>query len=217
MNQPPVKSTSRVLRSAPAVVVLLGLVALSGCPPFYTEDEPVKAKTTINKADPIVVFVEGMENPAEFEPIADEMAINLTRNLHAHNLAPVIDYRKMLDLRATESKIETMSVAAIGRRVGAKQVLYVNFKHAKVEIPPGHDIYTMDFDLRVSLVDVATGHTLWPPDSSGGYPLHPDMGMVRVEPEISLAGVRSQALQDLADQITRLFITYHPSDNPSED
>jgi len=85
-----------------------------------------------------------------------------------------------------------------------------------VEVPPGSDVYTMDFDLRISVVSVATGHTLWPPDSAGGYTLHPDMGMVRDDPKYNAQGVRSECLQQLADQITKLFYEYRPGDEPAD-
>ena len=62
-----------------------------------------------------------------------------------------------------------MTIPAVGRAAGAKQVLYVNVRQYAVEGTVAGEMTKGSGELTVRVVDVKTGANRWPTDSAAGH------------------------------------------------
>lgn len=184
---------------------IIGVIAAKtvGPPP-----DPAKYKP---KQEPILVVVESYQRQAAFEVAGDELAINLSDLLKKNKVAPVVPADKLLELRTEHpDSFGQMKIQMLGQKLGAGQVLYVDMKQMEVTSPTGSDVYTGNVDVRVKVVDVASGRTLWPTGTADGYAVHADSSMVRITETASQHAMQTELLQDIAQEITKLFYDFRP-------
>jgi len=211
----------RILRSVTPAAFLLVLPAcllLTGCPIAGI----IADKLAVTKNDaqfkpkqvPLAVLVESYQKQAANESLGDELAIDIAELIKTNKVAPVIPADKLIELRTEHPEsYGQMNIQSIGRTLGAGQVLYVDLKQVDVVSQPGSDVYTGIVDVRVKVVDVATGQTVWPTGTNDGYAIHNDSPIVLKSEVPSESAVRSQLLADMSQEITKLFYDYTPDNN----
>jgi hypothetical protein len=195
----------------PCGCTLVGAIASKVLPPDKVVPEYVPPPT-----EPLLVLAEGLgDRGGDLQPAADELAGVVSAELKAHNVAPIVDQAKLVDLRSTHAQeYPRMTVKDIGKAVGAKQVLCVDLKAADVETLTGSDVMQGHVWARVKIVDVETGRLRWPVGGDG-HELKTPTDYVRNNARDTPLAVREQMIQDLAAAIARLFYTYEPDKEPS--
>jgi hypothetical protein len=176
---------------------------------------PVKAEYVPNNKDPMLVLVESygllLDSPIETE----HMTLSLNKAMADNKVAPLIDQQALEKLRdADPRQYESMSIADIGRRLGAEQVLYVNISRAELERPPGSGQVRGQMEAVVKIVDCQSAERLWPIDS----PSELVQITTKWVPQAADAAdnqVRAQMSDQMADDIGKLFHDHPPDDEPA--
>jgi hypothetical protein len=128
-------------------------------------------------------------------------------------LPPLIDLSRLEELRIRNpATYYKMSTAAIGRALGAKQVLYIDVRDSHDEYAGGSDTMRAKASVRVRMVDVETGNTLWPPDAAEGYSLDAETQYQSRGEGVSESSQLEQVRGMIADKVVKLFYTHQPDD-----
>lgn len=155
---------------------------------------------------PTLVLVENYENPDLYALPADRLERGVSDDLTEAKLTKLIAPDKVTDLKSTDpSDYHKMDIPALGRAVGAKQVVYVNLVHFTVDAPPGGDRFVGKVEVHVKVVDSDTGHTLWPTDSSTGRVIKYETKTTEEVDATKFALVEDQLCQNVTQKISRLF------------
>jgi hypothetical protein len=155
--------------------------------------------------EPTLVLVENFHNPASLRMQADSLNRALCDDLLANDAAPLVDSEDAAALRRKDVEAyRKMPLDAIGKAVGATQVIYVDLESFEVTHALASELYSGTALARVRVVG-DNGDVLWPSDSAGGYPIS-----VKVNPRHTAQGVaedavRQQLTSDLSMKIGRLF------------
>ena len=163
-----------------------------------------------------LVLVENYENADLYALPADRLERGVTDDLSEAKVAKLIAPDKVTDLKSTDpSDYHKMDIPALGRAVGARQVLYVNLVQYGVEAPSGGDRFVGKAEVHVKVVDSETGRTLWPPDSSAGRVIKYETKPTEEVDATKLALVEDQLCQTVTQKISRLFLetTQEEQDN----
>ena len=92
-----------------------------------------------------------------------------------------------------------------GRAVGARQVIYVNLVKFSTAAPIGSSELAGGAEALVRVIDVNTGHTLWPQDNSAGREIKYETKHEEAVDFTRQSEVQDQISALLADHIARLF------------
>lgn len=179
---------------------MLGAMAykMSGAPDVKAQYAPPKT--------PLVVLVENSRNPAALRLEAQRLASRVTDELKEHQVGPLIDPTKLADLRrARPEAYNGMAVTAIGREVRAEQVVVVDLVEFNVQPDLASETLQGLAQARVRVVDVASGETRWPLDTSGGFPLSAKTSYVRASDGVDATTLSEKLQRALSSQIARLF------------
>lgn len=165
--------------------------------------EPAKYKL---EKTPVVVLVENYRNPAEFEVPAQRLEGDISRMLTENKAGRIVEAQKVMNVTSDKTADgRKLDIAAIGRRVGAKQVIYVNLVQFSVDLPIGGQTITGRAEAMVKVVEVDSGKTLWPRDTSDGRQVRTETTYAPGADSSNPAAVQEQLYQKLGDQITKLF------------
>ena len=160
---------------------------------------------------PMLVLAENYANPSANTVDAEQLERFVIDELVAHAVAPMADYERVYDLRASQPRqFRAKSIDELGRFAGAAQVLYINVQLATTDVGQGSEVFQGSGSAVVRIVDVETGRTLWPEEGSDGYPVGEQSQLVRARPGIDDASVRRDVQRAMADQIAKLFYKYKP-------
>jgi len=198
-----------------ALVFVVLAVCTSGCNVFgalaYKMNGPDAVKAEyVPPHEPILVLAESYGQANDLQPYADQLAVLVRKDLKAHDVGPIVDDTKLLELRSDKSReFDKMKIPDVGRAVGAKQVVYIDLRECSFESNPGSDMFQGSIDARVRVVDVSTGITRWP-DVGGGKPFHAKTDYVRQDARDTPLAVRNMMLEDLAGAISRKFYDTKP-------
>src|SRR4051812_10680622 len=122
----------RSLQLSPQSSVLVALLLLTGCnavgaiaykigPPPRT---PAKYKPAKELA---VIIVENYRNPSASDVDSEQLARLIADELRNNKVVPLVAENAIQQLRdADREKFRAMTIPALGRAVGAKQVIYVD-------------------------------------------------------------------------------------------
>jgi hypothetical protein len=217
--RPPARAIRCLLFSVLALFLLvlptgcfvLGAVAhkIAGPPAIKARYVPVK--------EPMLVLVENFHNPAATRLEAQRLAALVAELLERHKVAPVVRPARLTEVQARPD-YPTMTIPAVGRAAGARQVLYVNLRQFDVERTTGGDMMKVRAEMLVRVVGAAVGRTRWPVESPQGYTVTAEGPWVRTaggggtEKTASEPLLRDQALRDAADQIAKLFRNWKPDE-----
>ncbi len=129
---------------------------------------------------------------------------------------PVVDSAKVREIRiAKPEDFKKMTVAEVGRTVGAEQVVWVAVTERTVESLLGGESLRGDVAVRVKMVDVKSGQTLWPTDMADGYPLSTGTtwGAANAGSESEL---KNSLYRGLSEKIAKLFYKWKPDEEEPE-
>jgi hypothetical protein len=127
----------------------------------------------------------------------------------------MIDPDKLAPLREEDpTKFRAMTSQAIGRSVGAKQVIYVDLLESGVTGDISQSVVHANAVAQVRVIDVETGNTLWPADASHGTQLE---AKADFDPNDNnkAQSMRTEMLASLSSRIAKLFHQWKP-DNVDE-
>jgi hypothetical protein len=203
------------------VILLLGGCEAAAVAIYKIHGPPaVKAQYTPVKTDPMLVMVENYQRQASTEPHAAMLAQFLVRDLGTQQIAPLVPLETLQRVRDEKGQAEfsKMSIAAIGRETGAKQILYVELKSSDVTPLSGGEALSGNSMAAVRVIDVASGKTLWPEGMEGsgasGYPVAASakIGAPPSEAAPNPQVVRQRMNAQLSDQIVKLFYKWKPDE-----
>ena len=201
-------------------LLLLAAALCSGCTAvgaiIYKTQGPAKvdAKYVLPK-EPTLILVENRQNPAEGEFDADEIAREMGSELKKQDTSPpLIDPDKLGGVRdADPDKFRTMAITALGRAVGAKQVLYVNILESGVEADASQTSIHGKATARVRVINVEDGQTLWPMDSTGGgWEISVEIPYSSQTDAQTIGAMHTAIINQLSDSIAKLFYAWRPED-----
>jgi TolB-like protein len=201
------------------------LLPTTGCVPVgavvnkFVGEPPVPPRYVPDKTKPMLVLVENFRNPDAGRMDAQRVTIHVAEELKRFHIAPVVTPEDAESLRG-RADYHDMKVEEVGRAAGARQVLYVNLQPVKVDNTVAGEMLKARTELRVRVVDVESGQTLWPQDTPQGQTLVAESPWVRSptgdreglpEPEL-----RDQVARSAAHQIVKLFRTWRPDDEEQD-
>lgn len=155
--------------------------------------------------EPTLVLVENFHNPAALRLESDAVARHLAAELKMHAAAPVVEPTAAESHRQERGEAyRKMPVDAIGRALGAGQVIYVDLEQFEITQALASDMLGGRAEARVRVVDDA-GRVLWPTDSAVGYSVEVKVHPQRAAPGVGEFGARRELHARLADRIAKLF------------
>jgi hypothetical protein len=199
-----------------AAALMVGGCTVAGALLSKTTAGKIKAKYAFpNRLT--LILAESYGNSGGIEVDAGRLEANLIKEFKDNDIAPTIDPQAIERLRDADSEAyNKMTIDALGRQLGAKQVLYVHIIRAQVEIPTGSGAIHGVMDSRVHVVDSATGETLWPVDDRDGTLMETSTPWVQNTPQN-----QDQCRQDMAnlmaDGISKLFYDWDPGNETKYD
>ena len=188
-----------VLACSASGCVALAAVAskVSPAPTMDAEYKPAK--------EPTLVFVESYQNPDLYEVESDRLARDISFAFTEHKAFPVVPTQKLIELKGEKgSAFSKMDLPSVARAVGAKQVIYVNVLKFSADPPAGSEAVRGEAEAMVRFVDVKTGQTLFPRDSSVGRDVSYKTPALSEEGTTRDA-VQKQLYQHMSEDISRLF------------
>jgi hypothetical protein len=206
---------NRRIRHAAVLLSLAGLLlTTAGCSiigvfshvlnPPRVDPLYVPAKTM-----PMLVLVENRQNPGMLIPEAEELANYIGRELEGKDVAPMVSPTKVQELRDRDPQAaRMMSISALGREVGAGQVLYVDVVNLQATEVVGMPT-TGSAELRVHVVDAQSGRTLWPTES---YLVRYESTGTQDFESGRERGLREKVLRGAAIRVARLFYRWDPAE-----
>ena len=208
-------TASAAARHVSAFILLTSCLSLTGClvaasaihhklvgPP------PVPAQY-VPQQEPMLVLVENYRASGNVD--GEMLARHLMSELEEHKVAPLVPLDALYALRTDKGDAyRKMSMAAIGRETGAKQVLYVDVQQSNIGAPPGSDLLKGRIAVQIRVVDVDTGVTRWPTEDTEGVPLAYETPLPRADVTTTEAMVRQHMHEEMAVRIGRLFYKWKP-------
>jgi hypothetical protein len=177
-------------------------------------DPSIPAQYTLQQT-PLVIMVENYRNPDLSAADAELLARTLYKKLDAKKLAPLVPYEKILNLRNLRpADFRKMSVAAIGRDVGADQILYIDFQAGGLVAEGSGNVYQGKATVLVKVIDAKTGESRWPIEAAEGRIVTAETNLTQGTDTRNAGRVRIALYDKLADTIARLFYKYKLDEVP---
>lgn len=191
------------------------MFSLAGCgilgaAAYKMSGEPeVPARYTPQKA-PTLVLIENYRNPDAVALAAEQLTRQITVELRKHDVAPMIDPDALYELRSGhQEQYAKMNISAVGKEFKAKQVIYGDLIAFTVEQTLASDMVKGHAQIRVRVVEVSSGNTLWPTDVSGGESIALDTPYLHLTDGASEATVRGRLVTTLAEKVGQLFYKWN--------
>jgi hypothetical protein len=174
----------------------------------------IKAKYVPVPKDSMLVLVESYGLALDSGIEAEHLTLSLSKSLTDNKIAPVLNNEKLEHLKDVDPReYHKLTIADIGRRLGAKQVLYVNISRAEIVRPPGSGQVRGHMEATVKIVDSASAETRFPTDSSSEA-VQITTTWIPDNANKTESDVRAQMADQMAEDISKLFHDYHPDDEP---
>jgi hypothetical protein len=201
-----------------AVMFAAGAALLSGCQAAgavaYAVAGPPSVPARYTPAmEPMAVLVENYQNPALSYLDSEQLAQRIYADLQNHQVAPMIDPQETARLRSSRGATEfrKMNVASVGHALGAKQVLYINIIDSAVD-SDASNLIQGQLEMRVQIIDVASGSARWPAGASGGYPVTVELPVLIKSSDADPALAHEHMVASAAANISHLFYAWKPQD-----
>ena len=173
-----------------------------GPPDIDAVYEPQKRST--------LVLVENFQDQDKSAVDGDTVARAVGDALHEHAELTVIDPEKVVPLRTEHpADYRLMSIPAVGRSVGADQVVYVNLVESETTADPTGAAVHASATARVRVVDCKTGNVLWPAGEPKGHELSAKRDYDRSDSSHG-SSMRAELLSRLSQEIGHLFYKWKP-------
>jgi len=206
MHFPTLSPKSLVLSPTLILLALLagcnavGAIAYKLGPPPRT---PAKYKPAQELA---VIVVENYRNPSASDVDSEQLARLIGDELRNNKVVPLVAENAVQHLRDVDrEKFRAMTIPAIGRAVGAKQVIYVDLVRSSMEVAVGESMVRGSMDATVRVVDATTGQTRWPSESQQGWPVSVQSPFTTVDEKASETAFRRKMHESMALQVSHLF------------
>ncbi len=219
MKKDKMSSRARIFSS---FILLTSSLFLTGCSAasaihYKIAGPPAVAAQYVPAKEPMLVLVENYGASAAGESDAEMLARHLMRELKEHDIAPLVPLETLYALRTNKpDAYRKMSMAAIGRETGAKQVLYVDVQQSSIGAAPGSELLKGRIAVQVRVVDVETGATRWPTEATEGIPLAYETPLPRADENTTEPMVRQRLHAAMATRVARLFYKWKPQDTSEE-
>jgi len=167
------------------------------------EYEPTKGKT-------ILVLVDDMLNPVDYEPVKIHLTEMLNEQLLAHKVAAkTIPYTRIGEFIAATPDFNSMAVCEVGSKLGADMVLYVQIDKFSLRDPAAsQELWKGRLQTTIRLVDVKAGR-LWPTDRPVGHMVPAAETRTVSDDSPTRAETISKALAaETADRIAKYFYAH---------
>ena len=210
------------MRAGVLFSVLVALVSLTGCQIFSimaykTSHTPEVPAMYVPAQKPMLVLVEKSDNPGEVPIESQRISRQISAAFQENHVAPLVDSSALSELRSRNpAKYTSLSPAEAGRVVHAGQVLYVDLLDFTVEDALATELARGRVEARVRVIASDTGQTIWPMDTTQGYPIAIDTPYGKGGEKQTPQQLREQMCQDLADKISRLFYKYRADEIPDD-
>src|SRR5207302_8819640 len=103
--------------------------------------------------EPLLVMVENFRRPSAALTDSDLLARYIERELTDHDVVPIVAGSKVYELKTQRPEdFRKMSVAQIGREVGARQILHVDLIDNTIEPLLGGEALRGEASARVKLI-----------------------------------------------------------------
>jgi hypothetical protein len=206
---------ARYALAAGAVCILAGC-GLAGVAASRTTGNAVNAKYVPNKSESMLILVESYGLSLDSGIETEHMTLVLRKNFQDAKIASLVDQQALERLKdAGPQQYTPMTIADIGRRVGARQVLYVNIWRSEIVKPAGSGQMRGHMNAVVKVVDSATGDTRWPSDApSEDVEITTDWTPESADKTEN--DLRAQMADQMAADIGKLFQNYHTDQGPME-
>jgi hypothetical protein len=179
--------------------------------------QPVKAKYVPNKQDSMLVLIDTYGLVLDSDIESQHMAITLDKLITDDKIAAVVDQHQLEQLKDDNSAdYPTMTIADIGRKVGAKQVLYVHISRDEIQKPVGSGQSRGHMEATVKIVDSATADTRWPVDSTSEAVQITTKWITESENK-SESDIRALMADQMAENVEKLFKNYNIDEEATED
>ena len=173
---------------------------------------PIPAKFVPKKVDTLVLAEHRVRANVD-DSATEDMSRRVSLVWEREKITPIVDPIGLEQLRATsQPTFDAMSIDAIGKRLHASQILYLDILDDQIEAPPASDLIRGKMSVRVRIIDVATGATLWPTDASDGYPIDSQSDWVSRGDGTNDSTVEESVRNQTAELIARLFYKFTPAD-----
>jgi hypothetical protein len=174
----------------------------------------VKAKYVPVPTDSMLVLVESYGLALDSGIEAEHMTLSLSRLLVDNKIAPVLNGQRLEQLKdADPHEYHDMPIADIGRKLRAKQILYVNISRSEIMRPAGSGQVRGHMEAIVKIVDSLTAETRWPTDSTSEV-VQITTNWIPDNANKTESDVRAQMADQMAEDISKLFHDYHPDQEP---
>jgi len=181
-----------------------------------TTGSTVNAKYVPNKTDTMLVLVESYGLSLDSGIETQHMTLVLRKTLTDSKIATLVDQQALERLKdAGPQQYTPMTIADIGRRVGARQVLYVNIWRSEIVKPPGSGQMCGHMNAIVKIVDSSTGDTRWPADAPSDD-VQITTNWTPQNADTTEDSLRAKMADEMAEDIGKLFHDYHPEQEPME-
>ena len=128
----------------------------------------------------------------------------------------MVDSDKLVPMREDDAaRFRKMNIAAVGKAVGAKQVIYVDLVESEVRQDASAGAVNGTATARVKVVDCQTGNTLWPSDSSQGKEVTQTAQFDEMDPAKAVA-MHTEMLANLSGKIAKMFYKWKPDSQAQE-
>ena len=168
------------------------------------EYEPPKGKT-------ILVLVDDMLNPVDYEPIKIDLTEMLNEQLLAHKVAAkTIPYTRIGEFIGATPGFNALATGEVGSKLGADMVLRVRIDDFGLRDPDAsQELWKGRLQTNLRLVDVKAGR-LWPTDRPLGHMVLPSAKTPTVVDDSPTRGEAiSKALAtETADRIAKYFYAH---------
>ncbi|MDB5324128.1 MAG: hypothetical protein JWN40_5759 [Phycisphaerales bacterium] len=191
------------------------IVAMSGCAApsallYKFAGPPAIPPKYVIPQRPLLLLVENAHSGAVALPEADELTRVIYDDLLEHKVAPLIDPSRVHDLRdAAPLAFGKMSIAQIGQRLGAAQVLYLHVDQLDIEVPQGSEMVRVKIAVKAKMIDVPTAQTVWPM-SGDTEPYDFETRLQRTDASLTRSALNHQMLRGSGVEIARWFYAYQP-------
>lgn len=168
---------------------------------------------------PTVVFVDDPENILPDRSLRRLIGDRVAQELMVKKLVSItISSADAMAVAGRESYGKPLAIDAIGRSVGAEQVVFVNM--TSFVLSPDNITPRPSGACLVKVIDVTNRERLFPAEDGGfrgasGYPVQVAMRQVSLEryrTTSSRRSIREQLANEIADQITKVFYRHVPDE-----
>lgn len=203
--------TRRFLLTIVCLAALPALLLLGGCNVIAYAASALPQKFDakyVPPKTPMLVLVENRQNPGTLITEADQLTLFIMDDLATYKVAPLVELKKLYELRDNEKNVDKMTISQIGKAVGAQQVLYVDLQRLIVSETEGGVPVHSRLEATVHMVDVKTGTTTFPAMGQANWPINLVTPITTVDNRNNSAALRESLLQSAGTSIGQLFHDY---------